>query len=126
MAKYRIKLTEDEVNELTSIIKKGSHSTLTYRAALVLLNCDECEYNLGKSTHQEISNVLKIGKPRLLSVAEVWKVQSWVIPPEQNAEFVAHMEQVLDVYKRPYNEENPVVCTVIEPVEIWMNLLNRW
>jgi transposase len=61
MAKYRIKLTEDEVNELTSIIKKGSHSTLSYRAALVLLNCDEGDHCLGKSTHQEISNVLKIG-----------------------------------------------------------------
>ena len=60
MAKYRIKLTEDEVNELTSIVKKGSHSTQSYRAAQVLLNCDEGEYSLGKNTHQNISNVLKI------------------------------------------------------------------
>jgi len=61
MAKYRIKLTKDEVSELTSIIKKGSHSTLAYRAAIVLLNCDEGEFCLGKSTHQHISDVMKIG-----------------------------------------------------------------
>jgi hypothetical protein len=33
-----------------------------------------------------------------------------VIPPGQNAEFAAQMEQVLDVYKRPYDEDFPVVC----------------
>jgi transposase len=60
MAKYRIKLTEDEVDELTSIIKKGSHTTQSYRAAQVLLNCDEGEHSLGKNTHQKISNILKI------------------------------------------------------------------
>jgi len=61
MAKYRIKLTEEEVIELSSIVKKGSHTTQTYRAAYVLLNCDEGEYSLGKSTNEQISKVLKIG-----------------------------------------------------------------
>jgi len=61
MAKYRIKLTEEEVIELISIVKKGSHTTQTYRAAYVLLNCDEGEYSLGKSTNEQITKVLKIG-----------------------------------------------------------------
>ena len=61
MASYRIKLTEAEVGELTSIVKKGSHTTQTYRAAYVLLNCDEGDYSLGKSTNEQISKVLKIG-----------------------------------------------------------------
>jgi hypothetical protein len=34
----------------------------------------------------------------------------WCIPPKQNAAFVAQMEQVLEVYKRPYNPYRPVVC----------------
>jgi hypothetical protein len=34
----------------------------------------------------------------------------WVIPPEQNAAFVAAMEDVLSVYERPYNEKYPVIC----------------
>jgi transposase len=41
-----------------------------------------------------------------------------VIPPGQNAEFVAHMEQVLDVYKRPYDEDFPVVCMDESPKQL--------
>ena len=34
----------------------------------------------------------------------------WCIPPQQNAAFVARMEAVLDVYQRPYNPFEPVIC----------------
>jgi hypothetical protein len=34
----------------------------------------------------------------------------WCIPPKQSAAFVAHMEQVLDVYQRPYDPRYPVIC----------------
>jgi len=33
-----------------------------------------------------------------------------VIPPKENAEFVAAMEDVLEVYRRPYGPNRPVVC----------------
>lgn len=33
-----------------------------------------------------------------------------MIPPDQSSEFVAAMEQVLDVYKRPFDPLFPVVC----------------
>jgi hypothetical protein len=33
----------------------------------------------------------------------------WCIPPEQSAEFVCAMENVLDTYKRPYSAKRPVV-----------------
>ena len=36
--------------------------------------------------------------------------QQWCIPPEANAAFVCAMEDVLEVYKRPYNPEEPLVC----------------
>jgi len=51
MVKCRIKLTQAEVNELTSIVKRGSHTTQTCKAADVLLNCDEGDYSFGKSTN---------------------------------------------------------------------------
>ena len=38
------------------------------------------------------------------------KIEYWVIPPEADAEFAAHMEQVLDIYARPYDPAHPVVC----------------
>jgi len=34
----------------------------------------------------------------------------WVIPPGQSAEFVYRMEDVLDVYQRPYDPSCPLVC----------------
>jgi len=34
----------------------------------------------------------------------------WCIPPKQSAEFVYHMEDVLEVYKRPHDPKRPVVC----------------
>ena len=34
----------------------------------------------------------------------------WKIPPDQNASFVAAMEDVLGVYARPYDKNFPVIC----------------
>jgi len=40
------------------------------------------------------------------------------MPPNQNSEFLASMEEVLDVYKRPYDEKRPVVCMDKSPKQI--------
>lgn len=45
-------------------------------------------------------------------------LEYWVIPPEANAEFAAHMEDVLDVYSRPYNAKVPVLCMDEQPVQL--------
>jgi hypothetical protein len=47
-----------------------------------------------------------------------WKKEGWVIPPLQNGDFVANMENVLDVYKRPYDEKHPVVCMDESPKQL--------
>ena len=39
-----------------------------------------------------------------------WLRKQWVIPPQANAEFVCAMEDVLEVYTRPYDPARPVVC----------------
>ena len=39
-----------------------------------------------------------------------WQKEAWVIQSGKDAAFVAQMEQVLDIYKRPYSPEYPVVC----------------
>lgn len=41
-----------------------------------------------------------------------------MIPPAQSSDFVAHMEQVLDVYKRPYSKVFPVVCMDESPKQL--------
>jgi hypothetical protein len=39
-----------------------------------------------------------------------WLRKQWVIPPQANADFVCAMEDVLEVYTRPYDPTHPVVC----------------
>jgi hypothetical protein len=46
------------------------------------------------------------------------KIQYWVIPPDANGEFVACMEDVLDVYSRPYDADVPVLCMDEQPVQM--------
>lgn len=50
------------------------------------------------------------------------KIEYWVIPPEQDAEFVACMEEVLETYAEAYDPKYPVLCmddcTFQEPATI--------
>lgn len=39
-----------------------------------------------------------------------WKQECWVIPPEQDAEFVCQMESVLEAYQCRYHPDFPLVC----------------
>lgn len=41
-----------------------------------------------------------------------------MIPPEQDAAFVAQMEAVLDLYEEPYDRDRPVVCFDEEPYQM--------
>ena len=41
-----------------------------------------------------------------------------MIPPVANAEFVAHMENVLETYEKPYDASRPVVCMDEQPVQL--------
>tara|TARA_R110001583_G_scaffold194662_1_gene366163 strand:- start:687 stop:992 length:306 start_codon:yes stop_codon:yes gene_type:complete len=57
---YKVTLTKPEREELLKIIKKGKHTSQTYRNAHVLLNTDVGGYS-DKITNEEISKVLKVG-----------------------------------------------------------------
>ena len=46
------------------------------------------------------------------------KIEYWVIPPEQDAEFVACMEEVLETYAAAYDPRNPVLCMDEQPVQL--------
>jgi hypothetical protein len=46
------------------------------------------------------------------------KIEYWVIPPEADAEFVAGMEEVLEIYAKPYDPQHPVVCMDEQPVQL--------
>lgn len=46
------------------------------------------------------------------------KIEYWVIPPEQDAEFVAGMEDVLETYAAAYDPAHPVLCMDEQPVQL--------
>ncbi|QYZ79830.1 IS630 family transposase [Methanofollis formosanus] len=198
MTRYIVTLTLDERAYLSSIASKGKHSSQTVLNALILLGCDEGDYQPYRCTNESLSRVLNISmrkidrvkkrfvfdglddaltkrKPdriyskkidgdleaklialscneppeghvrwtlRLLadkaveleyidaishkSVRQVlkknelkpWRNESWIIPPGQNSTFIAHMEQVLDVYKRPWDPRHPIICMDESPKQL--------
>ena len=63
----------------------------------------ELEY-IENISHESVRKVLKENE------IKPWQKKEWCIPPEENAEFVCSMENVLEVYKKPYDEAHPVVC----------------
>ena len=42
----------------------------------------------------------------------------WCIPPKEDAEFVAHMEDILDVYQLPHDPQFPVWCMDEKPYQL--------
>ena len=46
------------------------------------------------------------------------KIEHWVIPREADGEFVAHMEEVLETYARPYDPMRPILCMDEQPVQL--------
>jgi hypothetical protein len=60
MLRYTVKQTKSEIEELMSIINKGSHTSQSFQTAYILLNCDEGRSS-DKVTNELISMVLKGG-----------------------------------------------------------------
>ncbi len=46
------------------------------------------------------------------------KIEYWVIPPQADAQFVAGMEDVLDIYAKAYDPACPVLCMDEQPVQL--------
>jgi len=65
MKKYTVTLTKDERDLLKAITSKGKHKSQKVINALILLGCDEGEFQEKRSTNEEISRVLKIGMRKI-------------------------------------------------------------
>jgi transposase len=53
-----------------------------------------------------------------------WQEKMWCIA-ELNEEYIERMEDVLDVYERPYNQKFPVVCVDEKPVALFSDATPR-
>src|SRR3954452_12539450 len=72
-------------------------------------SCDDFAETLGSLHHRAGVKKTKL-RPHLK--------QCWTIPAQGNGEFVARMEDVLDVYARPFDHARPVVCMDEKPYQL--------
>jgi transposase len=59
MIHYKVTLTKMEREELKAIVSKGKHSSLQFRNACILLNCDEGKFG-NKLANEQIAQVLQV------------------------------------------------------------------
>ena len=65
MKKYKVTLEKEEREDLEAITRKGAHQSLKVLNALVLLNCDEGEFNERHARGLDVASVLKISMRRV-------------------------------------------------------------
>jgi hypothetical protein len=65
MKKYKVTLTEEERLELEEIATKGTHRAQKVLNALILLNCDEGEYQEDRSINEVVSSVLQVSMKKI-------------------------------------------------------------
>ena len=65
MKKYIVTLTADERRKLTEIISKGKHKSQKIINSLILLGCDEGEFQKKRSPNKEIARVLNISMKKI-------------------------------------------------------------
>ena len=59
MVHYKVTLRDTEREQLQSIMSKGKHSSLQFRNAFILLNCDEVKHSQ-KVSNEQVAQMLQI------------------------------------------------------------------
>jgi transposase len=65
MKLYKVTLLANEREELAAITHKGSHQSQKVINALILLNCDEGEFNEHHSRGEDVANILRISMRKI-------------------------------------------------------------
>ena len=65
MKKYKVTLEKEEREALQEITEKGSHKSQKVLNALILLNCDEGEFQQRRGKNSEIATVLQVSMRKI-------------------------------------------------------------
>lgn len=65
MKRYKVTLAKEERENLEAITRKGSHRSQKVLNALVLLNCDEGEYNAQRARGEDVARILRISMRKI-------------------------------------------------------------
>jgi hypothetical protein len=102
MKKYVVTLTKDERKTLGDLTSKGTQKSQKILNALILLDCDDGEYQTERSTNEEIARVLHISMRKIDRVKKRFveegfdaaldkKVGSRVYTKKTDGDFEAHL-----------------------------------
>ena len=76
MKKYIVTLTKNERETLAALTSKGKHKSQKILNALILLGCDEGEYQTKRSTNDEIARILNISMKKIDRVKKRFVMES--------------------------------------------------
>jgi len=109
---------EFEAQMLASALSPPPTGRANWTLRLLAEHCIERQYivSISHSTIGELLNTNEV-KPHLSKY--------WCIPKENDAHFVAHMEDILGIYERPYNPNVPVLCMDEKPVQLLDDIYDR-
>ncbi|GCC11250.1 hypothetical protein IPdc08_01301 [archaeon] len=102
MTKYIVTLIKSEREALSALSFKGKHRTQKILNALILLGCDDGEYQIKRSTNKEISQILNISMRKIdrvrkrfvlegLDVALNGRERSRIYAKKADGDFEAHL-----------------------------------
>ncbi|MBP6219330.1 MAG: helix-turn-helix domain-containing protein [Oligoflexales bacterium] len=79
---------------------------------LIVEECDERALIEGEISREKLRIILQEHE------LKPWLEKMWCIP-KVNQKYIDRMENVLDVYERPYDENRPVICLDEKPVALF-------
>ncbi len=102
MKKYIVALSEEERNALVELTSKGKQKSQKILDALILLGCDEGDFQTERSTNEEIARVLNISMRKIdrvkkrfveegFDVALNRKKRSRIYAKKTDGDFEAHL-----------------------------------
>ncbi len=92
MNTYKVTLTQSEREQLQAITAKGSHRSQKVLNALILLNCDQGEFQTHRTTNEQISTILGISDRKINRVKKKFV--------EEGFEIALHGKKAERVYKK--------------------------
>ena len=113
------KITGDfEAQVIATALSPAPKGRANWTLRLLAEHCMERQYILSIS-HTAIGEMLNTNevKPHLSKY--------WCVPKENDAHFVAHMEDVLGIYQREYNPKFPVICMDEKPIQLLDEIRER-
>jgi len=113
------KITGDfEAQVIAAALSPAPKGRANWTLRLLAEHCMEKNYIVSIS-HTAIGEMLNTNevKPHLSKY--------WCIPKENDAHFVAHMEDILSIYQMPYNPKIPVLCMDEKPIQLLGEIYER-